>query len=80
MGHHRYLLSNHSWRQSKQHADKLERRPPPNVMNGDKILEQVSSLNFPVLSKHPSKQDKKRKRTINWTKKVYFFSCLIGLN
>ncbi|KAA0055007.1 uncharacterized protein E6C27_scaffold43052G001590 [Cucumis melo var. makuwa] len=50
MGHRHYLLSNHSWHKSKQHDGKLERRPPPNVMNGDEILEQVNSLNFLVLN------------------------------
>ena len=42
-------------------------------MNGDDILQQLDSLNFPVLSKHPLKQDKKRKRALNWTKKSIFF-------
>ena len=30
-------------------------------------------MNFLVLSKHPSKTNKKRKRTINWNKKSMFF-------
>ncbi|XP_050941518.1 uncharacterized protein LOC127149700 [Cucumis melo] len=73
MGHRRYLSSDHIWRRSRQHDGKFERRPPPVVMNGDEILQQVNSINFPVLSKHPSKTNKKRKRTINWNKKSIFF-------
>ena len=73
MGHRRYLPNNHNWHRSKQHDGKLERRPPPIVMNGDEILEQVNAIDFPVLSKRPSKRDKKRKRTINWTKNSIFF-------
>ncbi|KAA0040145.1 transposon protein, putative, CACTA, En/Spm sub-class [Cucumis melo var. makuwa] len=34
---------------SRQHDDKFERRPPPVVMNGDEILQQVNSINFLVL-------------------------------
>jgi len=43
------------------------------MMHGEEILQQINSMNFPVLSKHPSKQNKKRKRVINWTKKSIFF-------
>ncbi|TYK28900.1 uncharacterized protein E5676_scaffold2406G00230 [Cucumis melo var. makuwa] len=50
IGHRRYLPSNHSWHKSKQHDGKLEHRPPPIVTNGDEILKQVTSLNFPKLN------------------------------
>ncbi|KAL4010220.1 hypothetical protein IC575_030450 [Cucumis melo] len=73
MGHRRYLPENHSWRRSKQHDGKVEHRPPPITMNGEEMLEQLSTVNLPVLSKHPTKQDKKRKRDLNWTKKSIFF-------
>ncbi|KAL0553710.1 hypothetical protein IC582_007613 [Cucumis melo] len=73
MGHRRYLPSDHIWCRSRQHDGKPERRPPPIVMSGDEILEQINSINFPVLSKHPLKTNKKRKRTINWNKKSIFF-------
>ncbi|KAA0040452.1 uncharacterized protein E6C27_scaffold35G00950 [Cucumis melo var. makuwa] len=53
IGHRRYLPSNHSWHKSKQHDGKLEHRPPPIVTNGDEILKQVTSLNFPKLSTLP---------------------------
>ncbi|KAL0559314.1 hypothetical protein IC582_003922 [Cucumis melo] len=73
MGHRRFLPKNHIWRKSKQHDGKVECRSPPVVINGDDILQQLDSLNFPVLSKHPLKQDKKRKRALNWTKRSIFF-------
>ncbi|KAL0556508.1 hypothetical protein IC582_005022 [Cucumis melo] len=74
MGHRRYLPQNHVWRRSRLHDGKVERKAPPVVMNGDEILEQLDQLEFPVMSKHPSIQDKKRKRALNWTKKSNFFN------
>jgi len=65
MGHRRYLPENHNWRRSKQYDGKVEHRPPPVIMDGEEILQQVNLLNFPVLSKHPNKCDKKRKRSLN---------------
>ena len=44
------------------------------VMNGCEIFEQLDFLEFPVMSKHPSLKDKKRKRALNWTKKSIFFN------
>ncbi|KAA0025429.1 uncharacterized protein E6C27_scaffold417G00130 [Cucumis melo var. makuwa] len=73
MGHRRYLSQNHVWRRSRLHDGKVERKAPPVVMNGHEILEQLDQLEFPVMSKHPSIQDKKRKRALNWTKKSIFF-------
>ncbi|KAL0537434.1 hypothetical protein IC582_026412 [Cucumis melo] len=73
MGHRRYLPQNHVWRRSRLHDGKVERKAPPVVMNGDEILEQLDQLEFPVMSKNPSIQDKKRKRALNWTKKSIFF-------
>ena len=73
MGHRRYLPKNHVWRRSRLHDGKVERKAPPVVMNGDEILEQLDQLEFPVMSKHPSIQDKKRKRALNWTKRSIFF-------
>ena len=55
MGHRCYLPSTHNWRKSKKHNGKLERIPSLVVMNGDEIVEQVNSLNFAILNKHPSK-------------------------
>ena len=43
------------------------------VMNRHEILKQLDSLEFPVMSKHPSVKDNKRKRAPNWTKKWIFF-------
>ncbi|XP_050942965.1 uncharacterized protein LOC127150144 isoform X1 [Cucumis melo] len=74
MGHRRYLPQNHVWRRSRLHDGKVERKAPLVVMNGDEILEQLDQLEFPVISKHPSIQDKKRKRALNWTKKSIFFN------
>ncbi|TYK18968.1 uncharacterized protein E5676_scaffold418G00580 [Cucumis melo var. makuwa] len=74
MGHRRYLPQNHVWRRSRLHDGKVERKAPPVVMNGHEILEQLDQLEFPVMSKHPSIQDKKRKRALNWTKKSIFFN------
>ncbi|KAL0560440.1 hypothetical protein IC582_000845 [Cucumis melo] len=74
MGHRRYLPQNHVWRRSRLHDGKVERKAPPMVMNGDEILEQLDQLEFPVMSKHPSIQDKKKKRALNWTKKSIFFN------
>ncbi|KAA0066295.1 uncharacterized protein E5676_scaffold602G001710 [Cucumis melo var. makuwa] len=73
MGHRRYLPQNHVWRRSRLHYGKVERKAPPVVMNGHEILEQLDQLEFPIMSKHPSIQDKKRKRALNWTKKSIFF-------
>ena len=58
MGHRRYLLENYVWHRSKLHDGKVECRPPSVVMNGHDILEQLDSLNFSVISKHPSLKDK----------------------
>ncbi|KAL4038879.1 hypothetical protein IC575_002515 [Cucumis melo] len=74
MRHRRYLPQNHVWRRSRLHDGKVERKAPPLVMNEDEILEQLDQLEFPVMSKHPSIQDKKRKRALNWTKKSIFFN------
>ncbi|KAA0055858.1 CACTA en-spm transposon protein [Cucumis melo var. makuwa] len=73
MGHRHYLPENHVWRRSRLHDGKVECRAPPVVMNGHEILEQLDQLEFPVMSKHSSIQDKKRKRALNWTKRKYFF-------
>ncbi|KAA0048563.1 uncharacterized protein E5676_scaffold600G002050 [Cucumis melo var. makuwa] len=35
--------------EDRQRDDKFECRPPPVVMSGDEILQQVTSINFPVL-------------------------------
>ncbi|KAA0050362.1 uncharacterized protein E6C27_scaffold88G00940 [Cucumis melo var. makuwa] len=72
MGHRRYLPQNHVWRRSRLHDGKVERKAPPVVMNGHEILE-LDQLDFPVMSKHSSIQDKKIKRALNWTKKSIFF-------
>ncbi|KAL4030764.1 hypothetical protein IC575_009016 [Cucumis melo] len=74
MGHRCYLPQNHVWRRSRLHDGKVERKAPPVVMNGHEILEQLDQLEFSVMSKHPSIQDKKRKRALNWTKKSIFFN------
>ncbi|KAL0553521.1 hypothetical protein IC582_007419 [Cucumis melo] len=74
MGHRRYLPQNHVWRRSRLHDGKVERKAPPVVMNGHEILKQLDQLEFPVMSKHPSIQDKKRKSALNWTKKSIFFN------
>ncbi|TYK26336.1 uncharacterized protein E5676_scaffold2256G00130 [Cucumis melo var. makuwa] len=73
MGHRRYLPQNHVWRRSRIHDGKVERKAPPVVMNGHEILKQLDQLESPVMSKHPSIHDKKRKRALNWTKKSIFF-------
>ena len=61
------------WHRSRVHDGKIERRAPSVVINEQEILEQLDQLEFPVMSKHPSIQDKKRKRALNWTKKIIFF-------
>ena len=71
--HRCYLLENHIWRRSKQHDGKVEHRPSLVALNRDDILQQLDSLNFPVMSKHPLNQDKKRKQGLNWTKRSIFF-------
>ncbi|KAA0049894.1 receptor-like protein kinase FERONIA [Cucumis melo var. makuwa] len=53
---------------SKLHDGSVERRPPPVILNEHDILEQIDSLEFPMMSKHSSLKDKKRKRPLNWTK------------
>ncbi|TYK11143.1 uncharacterized protein E5676_scaffold66G00500 [Cucumis melo var. makuwa] len=73
MEHRRYLRENHVWRRSRLRDGKVEHKAPLVVMNGYKILEQLDQLEFPVMSKHSSIQDKKRKRALNWTKKSIFF-------
>ncbi|KAA0033532.1 uncharacterized protein E6C27_scaffold261G00780 [Cucumis melo var. makuwa] len=39
MGHQCYLLENRVWCRNRLHNGKVERRPPPMVMNGHEILE-----------------------------------------
>ena len=53
MGHRRYLPENHIWHRSKLRDGELEHRPPQVAMNENDILEQLDSLNFSVMSKHP---------------------------
>ena len=65
MRHRCYLLENHVWCRSRLYDGKVERKAPPVIMNGHEILEQLDQLEFPVMSKHPSIQDKKRKRALN---------------
>ncbi|TYK23195.1 uncharacterized protein E5676_scaffold142G002270 [Cucumis melo var. makuwa] len=69
MGHRRYLPENHMWRRNRLHDGKVERRTLPVVMNGHEILEKLDHLEFPVMSKHPPIQDKKRKRALSWMKR-----------
>ena len=57
MGHRRYLPNNHVWRRSKLHDGSLECKPPSVILNGHDILEQVDSLEFPLISKHSSLKD-----------------------
>ncbi|KAA0062931.1 uncharacterized protein E6C27_scaffold468G00250 [Cucumis melo var. makuwa] len=73
MGHRRYLSENHVWRRSRLHNGQVERRALLVVMNEYEMLEQLDQLEFPIMSKHPSIQDKKRKRALNWTKRSIFF-------
>ena len=61
------------WRRSRLHDRKVECKANRVVMNGHEILEQVDQLEFLVISKHPSIKDKKRKITLNWTKRSIFF-------
>ena len=61
MRHRDFLPSDHSWRRSRQHDKKSKLKPPPIVMCGEEILQQIDSINFLVLSKHPSKMNKKKK-------------------
>ncbi|KAA0056292.1 CACTA en-spm transposon protein [Cucumis melo var. makuwa] len=63
----------YAWVIDRPSGYEVERKAPPVVMNGHEILEQLDQLEFPVMSKHPSIQDKKRKRLLNWTKKSIFF-------
>ena len=65
MGHRCYLAENHVWRRSKLHDEKVERRAPSVVIYEHEILEHLDLLEFPVMSKHPSLKDKKRKRALN---------------
>ncbi|KAL0543936.1 hypothetical protein IC582_019042 [Cucumis melo] len=61
------------WHRSRLHDVKVERMPPPMVMNGHEMLEQLAQFEFSVISKHPSLKDKKRNRAPNWTKRNIFF-------
>ena len=73
MGHQHYLPDNHVLRRSKLHNGIVERRPRLIILNGHDILEQLNSLEFPMMIKHPSLKDKERKRAMNWTKRSIFF-------
>ena len=73
MGHRRYLPKNHIQHRSKLHDKKVERRAPLVVLIRHDIFEQLDSLEFPIMSKHPSLEDKKRKRALNQTKRSIFF-------
>ena len=68
MGHRRFLQENHVWRRSRLYDGKIECRVHLVVMNGQEIFEQLDKLEFPVMSKHPSIKDEKRKRALNWMK------------
>ena len=78
MRHRHYLLENCIWHRTKLHDGKVERRDPLMVINGHEILKQLDQLEFPVISKHPPLKEKKRKRTLNWTKRSIFFKLLTG--
>ena len=65
MRHQCYLPENYVWHRNKLYNGKEQHRPPPIVMNGHDILEQLDSLVFSVMSKHLSLKDNKRKRALN---------------
>ena len=70
------LPDNHVCHRRRLHDGKIERKAPPVVMNGQEILEQLDSLEFPAMSKHHVLKDRKRMRALNWTKKCVFFDLL----
>ncbi|XP_022158896.1 uncharacterized protein LOC111025354 [Momordica charantia] len=72
MGHRCYLPEMHSWRRSKCHDGKIERRLPPAIMDGDEILHEVTYLKFPPFGKHPSNAKKKRKRDSRTKRSIFF--------
>ena len=43
------------------------------VINEHEVLEQLDQFEFLVMSKHPSVNDKKIKRALNWIKRSIFF-------
>ncbi|XP_026416083.1 uncharacterized protein LOC113311461 [Papaver somniferum] len=74
--HRRYLPPGHSWRDSKCHDGTREHKGPPKELTGDELLAQMENIVFCNPGKNPSKQSKKRKRSIeerNWTKKSIFY-------
>ena len=76
MGHRRFLPLNHNWRRSRQHDGKPEHRPPPKILSGDDILEQLSHVCDCRPGKHINNTNRKRKRgpqELNWTRKSIFF-------
>ena len=76
MGHRRFLPLNHNWRRSRQHDGKPENQPPPKILSGEDILEQLSQVYNCRPSKHINNVDKKRKggpQELNWTRKSFFF-------
>ena len=74
--HHRFLHSEHAWRQSRLHNNKRENRAAPKELSGFDILNQLRNVEMVKLGKNPINQDRKCKCTpskLNWTEKSIFF-------
>ena len=76
MGHRRFLLTNHKWRNNKDSFDGTrERRLPPRPISGSDMLEQVQDLDGMTLTKAIGKKVKisHATRGDNWNKKSICF-------
>ncbi|XP_052623515.1 uncharacterized protein LOC111879950 [Lactuca sativa] len=80
VGHRRFLNINHSWRESLLFDGQPETRPRPRRFSNATILKQVNCLSDRILGKHPDyggkkrkRDDERKKRELNWTKRSIFF-------
>ena len=80
VGHRRFLNINHSWRESLLFDGQPDTRPRPRRFSNATILKQVNYLSDRIPRKHPDyggkkrkRDDERKKRELNWTKRSIFF-------
>ena len=76
MGHCRFLLDDHKFRRSKKAFNgEIEIRPPPELLSGTNLLNQMEGLDV-IFGKHLETKKKNKRNgdaVMPWNKKSIFF-------
>jgi len=76
MGHRRFLPGDHKFRRSKKAFNgETEMRPPPKLLSGTALLNQMEGLDV-IFGKHPETKKKNKRKgdeVMPWSKKSIFF-------